>query len=86
MKLRNHLRINLTIDEDDCEGISYFPQHRKDLKNVDEASWFHLALGSIPRNSRSLIMEAFWKVMEMTARQGVLPRIVEMDRLGNPVE
>lgn len=33
-----------------------------------------------------LIEEAFWQIVEITVRQGVLPRIIEIDRLGNPVE
>ncbi len=49
-------------------------------------SVLNLIVSSLPLNSKEVLQQALWKVVEITFRQGVLPLIVEVNRFGNPVE
>lgn len=55
---------------------------RRERKMMD----LNLALGTLPTDRKNLMQQAIWRVLEMTARQGVLPLIVEIDRFGHQVE
>lgn len=47
---------------------------------------FNMIAHMLPASSRGMFEEALWRVVEIASRQGVLPLIIEVDKVGNPLE